>query len=342
MKALVHRAWHAPALFVLAVTGWLHGQEQIAPKSSALALTSNSYLRVVRPDTNTVQLQVAVRKFAPAGKSGPAIWLVGAAHIGETNYYQALQKHLDAQPLVLFEGVSERPKKSQAGKTPSAESKAASPESPSTSLQTTLAESLGLVFQLNGIDYDRPHFRKSDLSVKQLQQLMEADANAADKSGAEFNQLLQLMDGSSFLGGLVRFGLGIVASSPKLQAVTKLTLVETMGQLRGDLTQMRGLPSEMRDLLRVLIEARNRKVIADLKAELKKAAPPASIAVFYGAAHMHDFEQRLRSELRYEPGEELWLTAISVNLRQAGLTNADVEMVRSMVEWQMKQLQPEK
>ena len=34
-----------------------------------------------------------------------AIWLAGASHIGETNYYAALQRHLDAQALVLYEGI---------------------------------------------------------------------------------------------------------------------------------------------------------------------------------------------------------------------------------------------
>ncbi len=64
------------------------------------------YMRVARPDTNTVQLQIAVRKFVPVDRRGPTIWLAGTSHIGEPEYYHALQKHLDAQTIVLYEGVN--------------------------------------------------------------------------------------------------------------------------------------------------------------------------------------------------------------------------------------------
>src|SRR5262245_32944752 len=41
-----------------------------------------SYMRVTRPDPDTVQLQIAARRFNPARGRGPDIWLVGASHIG--------------------------------------------------------------------------------------------------------------------------------------------------------------------------------------------------------------------------------------------------------------------
>src|SRR5262245_43325779 len=63
------------------------------------------YLRIAYPDEDTVELQIASRRFTPARGKGPAVWLVGASHIGESNYYAALQKQLDAQTLVLYEGV---------------------------------------------------------------------------------------------------------------------------------------------------------------------------------------------------------------------------------------------
>ena len=68
-------------------------------------------MRVARPDGDTVELQIAVRKFLPPRGDGPAIWLAGASHIGESNYYTALQAHLDARTLVLYEGVGEHARK---------------------------------------------------------------------------------------------------------------------------------------------------------------------------------------------------------------------------------------
>jgi hypothetical protein len=309
-------------------------------------------MRVVHPTSNTVQLQIAARQFLPAGRSGPTIWLTGASHIGESNYFRALQKHLDSQALVLFEGIrdgdGEFPKKRKAAAKASAREESATgapleAESELGSIQFTLAESLGLVFQLEAIDYDRPHFRNSDLTVQELTALMspesEGGVDAAPGQNA-FAELMQAMDGSSLLGTVLQAGFRLLGTSAKLQALSKVALIETLGQMKGDLAQMRGLPPELQRLMKVLIEARNNAVLKDVKVQLAKRNPPKSISVFYGAAHMHHLQRQLMAELKYRPAKELWLTAISVDTRKAGLAKAELEMIRSVVQWQVQALQP--
>ena len=292
------------------------------------------YMRVTRPDSNTVALQIAARRFVPSKGRGPVIWLSGASHIGESNYFASLQRHLDAQALVLFEGVGAKNKKMRFD--PDEE----------VSIQHTMAASLGLVFQLSAIDYDRPHFRNSDLTIAQLQQLLAGGTatnrtgGGGTKAGEEFQQLLQIMDGSSFLGTLLHAGLKLIGSSPKLQALTKVMLIEILGQLKGDMSQLKGVPPEIQRLLEVIIRERNKVVFNDLKAELRAFSPPRSISVFYGAGHMADLERLLRDELKYRPRDEVWLTALTVNTRTAGLSNFEMEMMRSLIQWQMEALQP--
>src|SRR6266404_4550664 len=63
------------------------------------------YVRIIN-GPNTVQLQIASRKFVSTRKR-PFIWLTGVSHIGEPKYFAALQHHLDAQTLVLFEGIND-------------------------------------------------------------------------------------------------------------------------------------------------------------------------------------------------------------------------------------------
>jgi len=210
-----------------------------------------------------------------------------------------------------------------------------------------MAASLGLVFQLSAIDYDRPHFRNSDLSIAQLQRLLAgstttngADGGASTKASEEFQQLLQVMDGSSFLGTLLHAGLKLIGSSPKLQALTKVMLIEMLGQLKGDMSQLKGVPPEIQRMLEVIIRERNKVVFDDLKAALRAFGPPRSISVFYGAGHMADLEKLLRDELKYRPLDEVWLTALTVNTRTAGLSSAEMEMMRSLIQWQMEALQP--
>ena len=291
-------------------------------------------MRVARPDSNTVSLQIALRRFGPQTGRGPVVWLSGASHVGESNYFAALQRHLDAQGLVLFEGVGAKSKKMRFN--PDEE----------VSIQHTMAASLGLVFQLTAINYDRPTFRNSDLTIPQLQQLLAggaatgAAAGKEGKAGEEFQELLQIMDGSSVLGALVQAGLKFIGSNPKLQAMTKLVLIEILGQLKGDLSQFKGVPPEVQRMLEVIIQERNKVVFDDLKAELRAVRPPKSIAVFYGAGHMADLEKHLRDELKYQPLDEVWLTAMSVNKRDTGLSDEEVQAMRSLVQWQLDALQP--
>ena len=154
-----------------------------------------------------------------------------------------------------------------------------------------------------------------------------------------FDVLLQIMDGSSFLGSLVKVGLGFVAASPEIQAVAKLTLIQAIGQLKGDLSEVQGLPPEWKKLIKVLIEARNRNLVSDLKEELKKIPASGSISVFYGAGHMDDLEKRITGDLHYQPVEDIWLPAFSVDLRKSGISPTEAEWMRKLVDSQMAEMQ---
>ncbi len=294
------------------------------------ACADEPFVRVHRPDANTVELHVAVRRYESTEKGKPTIVLVGVSHIGEADYYKKLQVILDAQALVLFEGVggAERPKSTTEAK-----------ESRSGDLQSDIARALGLAFQLEEIDYQRNHFRNSDLSPQQIRDLLAAedkkDSSNGPKAEAQFDTLITALQGNSVLNWLVNFALGFVRSNPTLQATFKLTLIETLGQSGGDVTKMQRLAPQMEKLLRVLVEKRNEAVWRDLIAELQKPNAAKSIALFYGAGHMPDLDRRLRRDLRYTLAEEKWLTAFAVDGAKAGLRPADIETIRKTVERQL-------
>lgn len=336
---------------------------QTANKPSALVrFAVEPFMRVTNGATGAVELQVAVRKLVPTGGVGPVIWLTGASHIGETNYYAQLQKHLDAQALVLFEGVHAGRKgtatntvaleKTAGNSPPVAKKEAAAPEpaakpAGSASLQKDLAESLGLVFQLEAINYTGENFRNSDLSVAELRELMDKDDEPAapdspkeKRKNEAFEQLLKAMDGNSMFGTLLKAGFRLVGSNPKLQAMTKLALIEALGGIRGDISRMKSLPEDMQRLMEVLIQTRNDAVLRDLRVELKRAAPPASISIFYGAGHMDDLERRVRREFGYRAESDLWLPAFTVDYAKAGLSVIEATLLRAMVQRQMQELLP--
>ncbi len=352
------RAWRWGCV----VLGWLAielvsiGQTAAThrPVGAALArFAVEPFMRVTNGATGAVELQVAVRKLVPTNGVGPVIWLSGASHIGETNYYAQLQQHLDAQALVLFEGIHAGRKagatNAAAAEKLAANSPAAAVEKPAerSSLQKDLAESLGLVFQLEAIRYTGTNFRNSDLSVAELRDLMDQDAEPAapgspkEKAKSEaFEQLLKAMDGNSMFGTLLKVGFKLVGGNPKLQAMTKLALIEALGGIRGDLSRMKSLPEDMQRLMEVLIQTRNDAVLMDLRAELKRPAPPASISIFYGAGHMDDLERRVRREFGYRAESDLWLPAFTVDYAKAGLSIIEATFLRAMVQRQMQELLP--
>ena len=311
-------------------------------------------MRVANPDTNTFQLQIAIRTLKPAKASDPTLLLVGVSHLGDTNYYQAVQKRLDTQGLVLFEGVR-HPDAQDEDKQPDGARAEGSRkmEVDEDSIQFTLAKSLGLAFQLSAIDYERPNFRNSDMSIDQIARVLSGGRKPAPEGAptgatpsapgsAEFNILLQVMDGTSLIGRMATGIVRMMGATPRMQASTKLMLIELLGNVQGDISEMGSVPPDMKRLLYVLLHSRNSVVVADLKKELGKSDAPKSIAVFYGAAHMSDLEKRICEELSYRPAGDEWLPAITVKLGESGLTATDVGTVRGLVQWQLRLLQPQR
>jgi hypothetical protein len=356
--------WHKKFLLLALISGLLagcshhrHDSAKISSPVSTNLPDPQPYSRVAHPDSNTVQLQIAVRRFVPVDHRGPTIWLTATAHVGEPQYYHALQQHLDSRTVVLYEGVNAeshvrhvpRPGDPPAPAQPAPKPAQDRPPSSSKegfSMQSELAKSLGLVFQLEAIDYDRTNFLNSDLSVFQLQKLMLGDPDARPAGPGEkgrtdptLQSLMQIMNGTSLLGSLMKAGVHLISSSPQLQSATKLILIETLGSLKGDMAEMRGLPAELRNLMKVLIVARNQAVIDDLKTELKLVPRSGSISIFYGSGHMENMEQHLTRELNYRPAGDVWLPVFSVDLKEAGMSESDLQMIRNLIKWQLEKMQ---
>lgn len=90
------------------VPAWASLARQPDAPAAAATRAQPAYVRTVTNDaTGAATLEVAIRSFTitdPAGKPR-TVHLVGAVHIADKSFYDAVQVFLDKQDLVLYEGV---------------------------------------------------------------------------------------------------------------------------------------------------------------------------------------------------------------------------------------------
>jgi hypothetical protein len=279
----------------------------IAPAALAQAPATQKaqpYTRIVRSDKTKMALQTRSVKFEPENGQGPAVWLVGVAHVGEAAYYEELQKLLDAQDLVLFERVN-RAKPPTPPDAPGA-NKPTTTEKPVPTYQL-LSDAIGLQYQMVSIKYDRPSFRNSDLTWEEMEQLA---AKQSKEAQASLGGIAKLLDPNSAEGKSLVTVLNMVKSSPEMAAGLRVILAEGLDNQNG----LQGTPIAAAN--DVVIKARNEKVIKDLEAEIALPTKAKSIAIFYGAGHLADFAERL-TRMHYKATETKWSTAVNADEAKA-------------------------
>lgn len=190
-------------------------------------------------------------------------------------------------------------------------------------LQSQLADALGLKFQLAEIDYTKPAWRNSDMSIDQVQARLEA-------TGASGDDLFRLLDGSSFAGKLATFMLGFIKSSPAMAMNVKIMMVEALAN--ADAMLARGGPGMNADFMRVIVVDRNTQVLDDLRNVINSEPNIRSIGIFYGAGHFPDMEARLIKDFDYALTGTQWHTAISLDLTSQPGAKSQVKQMRTMME----------
>ncbi|MFM7051215.1 MAG: hypothetical protein ACKOYN_03650 [Planctomycetota bacterium] len=166
-------------------------------------------------------------------------------------------------------------------------------------LYLEMADALDVTLQVRSIDYDRTGWEPADLPMEEL-------LDRLWKRGERSATLEMLSSDSGFARGMLRFLLSFVSKSPSFKKMVVQALGEADPGRRG-----RGGLGDVDT--RIIIDERNDAVIDHLRDLIAGANAPKSVAVFYGAAHMADFEKTLREEFGMEPGAAEWLTAMSVD-----------------------------
>ena len=251
-----------------------------------------------------IALETAIVRYGPKGNTADHtahVDLVAAVHIGEKEYFSTLNQLFRTYDVVLYELVAPpNARVPQAGGRPSGAIGTA---------QQGLTKLLGLQFQLDQIDYTARNFVHADLSPQEFNRAMQRRGESwwtmfskiMQESMARANEKPKKQSPELSFGDLF----GIVFGSNR-ELKMKRVLADQFSNMEVLTTAFGGEEGSS------LITDRNTAALSVLKQQLQKRSQ--SIAIFYGAAHMHDFDQRLRKDFQLQPTEAVWLEAW--NLRE--------------------------
>ncbi|MEC9476895.1 MAG: hypothetical protein VX764_07665 [Planctomycetota bacterium] len=242
------------------------------------------FLSFDRTGPASAVLQTSVTRYRHP-HSGQVVSLVGAVHIGEPSYYQAIQAELDQHDLALYELVG--------GPAPGSP-EAAEQDPPDSSdfasrlgfiqvLQQEMQSMLQLDHQMNCIDYTRHNLRHADLNARDFQIALAEHGLFNIDPVALFTGI-----GPAMLEG---FGLQAALASQDENSVNRIRWM--MGKMMANsVSQMAILGvddiEKPEDLILGIRNDQAWKV-------LQKSIPEGwrRIAIFYGAAHLPDLRRRL-------------------------------------------------
>jgi hypothetical protein len=272
-----------------------------APPAVAAAdqAQKEQFIRVQETDGKPVALQTAVVRLT---KGDATLELVGAIHIADKKYYEALSKRFEGYEALLWEGIgggaapaaakpAEEPPKEPAEK---AGKKKASRLNGLHGAYESAAKFLDLAYQMGEIDYSKANFVHADLSMEEFSTLQE------QRGESLFSFMLK--------AGLEAEKAGAAKEPSTLKLLTSIIKGDKTG-LKRELVHTLGAGDDQVAALAgdsVIITDRNAKCLEVLAREV--GAGRKKLGIFYGAAHFPDMVKRLTEAGWTSAGTE-WMTA---------------------------------
>ncbi|GHT11613.1 hypothetical protein FACS1894170_05410 [Planctomycetales bacterium] len=225
--------------------------------------------------------------------------LVSAVHIGDTSYYEELNRRFKRYDAVLYELVAKTGTKPNKAKVQTSKKR-----SVLSSFQSGIGEAMNLDFQLSVIDYQAPNMIHADLSPEEFYR------RAADRGDA-----IQMIFRSVMLGmkksGDKNAEKEEIKSQGRLMAVAfapnpplalkRYVAMELMRQSDDAELLFGGAEGS------AIITDRNAAALQVLKMEIGNGKK--KIAIFYGGAHLADFAEHLEKDFHLKPTSTDWITA---------------------------------
>jgi len=259
---------------------------------------SQKFIRLKKDkDGEPVALETAIVRYVPqSGEDGVTLDLIGAVHVGDQEYYKKLNKRFEQYDALLYELVAKKGTKIPKGGKPGGDM-----------LPVEMMKNfLQLDSQLAHIDYTKDNFVHADLSPREMK--------AAMKKRGE--------DGVTLTLGIIRDVLKEANRMEAQQAGNDIELPEiTISDLifrssaavkmkrflAAQLSSTQAMGAMGETLNTLLIADRNKAALKVFQKEMAKGKK--KLGLFYGAAHMPDFDKRLLSDYGLKRDKVEWVTA---------------------------------
>jgi hypothetical protein len=241
----------------------------------------------------SMDTSIVTYKPADGTRDGLSVDLIGAVHIGDKAYYQALNKKFEEYDVLLYELVApEGTRVPKGGGKPRL-------DHPISAMQGGMKSMLELDFQLEQVDYTKPNFVHADMSPDQFSKKME-------ERGEGFLQMFFKAMGNGMAQQGKNKNVNDVAIISALFAKDrayqlKLILAEQFEDLESQMGIFDGPDGS------TIITERNKKAFEVLEKEIKDGKK--KIGVFYGAGHLADMEKRLFDDFKLKRDAENWVVA---------------------------------
>lgn len=283
---------------------WAGEASQGEVPGSPSPAASSVFLRIRRDDQKEpVAMETAVTRYVAEDepRKGLTVDLIGAVHVGESEYYAALNKLFQSYDGVLYELVA--PEGTRAVPEPSGGKR-----HPISYLQHVMKNVLKLDFQLDRVNYSAPNMVHADMSPEQFSQSMKERGESFFSMFLRmFKQSLAAQAGRENGPSDVDMLIALVAKDRAFRL--KRLMAEQFEDLEGAMSALDGPDGS------TIITERNKKALEVLRKQIDQGK--RKLAVFYGAGHLPDMEKRLLSDFGLKRGSQQWLVAWSLT-RPAG------------------------
>jgi hypothetical protein len=232
----------------------------------------------------------------PGDANATTVDLIGAVHVGEKAYYDALNTAFEKYDVVLYELVAPEGTRIPKGQ------KTSNRHLPGV-VQNGMKGVLDLEHQLEMIDYTQKNMVHADMSPEQFSKSM------TDRGESFLGMMFKMMgqgmaqQAQAQSQGKGSFEGNVLTAlfSDNRALAMKRVLAEQFEDLEASMGALTGKDGS------TIITERNKVALQKLDEAIK--AGKKKIAIFYGAGHLPDIETRLITDLGLERRGEKWLTA---------------------------------